>query len=157
MVLLHTALRVRVPTGAFVIETMWPSPPGDPAERGVVVQAPVFSKWFSGTRVFRYEVRRWLDGTIPDIGHAIGGPRRLDHSAARARRLLDSVEAVPALTWGRDRSGVGDMWNSNSVIAWLLARCGLDMGEIHPPPGCRAPGWAAGVAVAASAAGITAA
>ena len=33
------------------------------------------------------------------------------------------------------------MWNSNSVIAWLLASSGLPMDEIGPPAGGRAPGW----------------
>ena len=41
------------------------------------------------------------------------------------------------------------MWNSNSVTAWLIARCGLDVAVIAPPPGGRAPGWHAGVVVAA--------
>ena len=40
------------------------------------------------------------------------------------------------------------MWNSNSVIAWLLVRCGLDLGAIQPPLGGRAPGWNAGVTAA---------
>jgi hypothetical protein len=42
------------------------------------------------------------------------------------------------------------MWNSNSVISWLLARSGLRPEEIHPPFGGRAPGWEAGLRVAAS-------
>jgi hypothetical protein len=41
------------------------------------------------------------------------------------------------------------MWNSNSVVSWLLARSGLQPEEIGPPAGGRAPGWAAGVRVAA--------
>jgi hypothetical protein len=40
------------------------------------------------------------------------------------------------------------MWNSNSVIAWLLARSGLPTASIRPPAGGRAPGWQAGLAVA---------
>jgi hypothetical protein len=52
------------------------------------------------------------------------------------------------LVWGRDQIGAGDMWNSNSVISWLLARAGLDMDGIEPPDGGRAPGWAAGLAAA---------
>jgi hypothetical protein len=40
------------------------------------------------------------------------------------------------------------MWNSNSTIAWLIARAGLDAESIQPPAGGRAPGWRAGVAVA---------
>jgi hypothetical protein len=40
------------------------------------------------------------------------------------------------------------MWNSNSVIAWVIARSGIDAESIQPPQGGRAPGWRAGVAVA---------
>jgi hypothetical protein len=40
------------------------------------------------------------------------------------------------------------MWNSNSLIAWLIARCGLPAESIHPPAGGRAPGWHAGLVVA---------
>jgi hypothetical protein len=40
------------------------------------------------------------------------------------------------------------MWNSNSVISWLIARSGLDVDAIHPPSGGRAPGWRAGIVVA---------
>jgi hypothetical protein len=40
------------------------------------------------------------------------------------------------------------MWNSNSVIAWLLAQSGLPTDAIQPPTGGRAPGWQAGLTVA---------
>jgi hypothetical protein len=40
------------------------------------------------------------------------------------------------------------MWNSNAIIAWVLARGGLDAASIAPPAGGRAPGWRAGVAAA---------
>jgi hypothetical protein len=40
------------------------------------------------------------------------------------------------------------MWNSNSVIAWLLERTGLPAADLFPPAGGRAPGWKAGIAVA---------
>jgi hypothetical protein len=40
------------------------------------------------------------------------------------------------------------MWNSNSVIAWLLARSGLPTDVIRPPAGGRAPGWQAGLVMA---------
>jgi hypothetical protein len=41
------------------------------------------------------------------------------------------------------------MWNSNSVVAWLIARAGIDPGRARLPAGGRAPGWDAGLAVAA--------
>jgi hypothetical protein len=40
------------------------------------------------------------------------------------------------------------MWNSNSVIAWVIARSGLDTESTQPPAGGRAPGWQAGLVVA---------
>ena len=57
--------------------------------------------------------------------------------------------------WGRDELNTGDMWNSNSVVSWLIARSGLArpadgaLAGIQPPTGGRAPGWAAGVIAAA--------
>lgn len=42
----------------------------------------------------------------------------------------------------------GDMWNSNSLVSWLLARSGHDTDAIGPPPNGRAPGWSAGLIVA---------
>lgn len=146
--LYHTALTVDTADGDFVVETMWPSPPGDPATRGVVVQAPVFSRRIPRIRVFSYEVRRWRDGVLPDAAFAVGGPRRVTDDAGRSQRLLDLVDAVPDLVWGRDEQGVGEMWNSNAVVSWLLARTGFDMATITPPPEGRAPGWHAGVAIA---------
>ena len=51
--------------------------------------------------------------------------------------------------WGRDECNVGEMWNSNSVISWALARSGADIDAVRVPSGGRAPGWDAGLAVAA--------
>jgi hypothetical protein len=55
---------------------------------------------------------------------------------------------VPSLTWGRDDLGTGDMWNSNSLISWVLARTGHDMTTVRPPDRGRAPGWQAGLVLA---------
>jgi hypothetical protein len=146
--LYHTALQVRLPEGDFIVETTWPSPDGEVASRGVVVEGAVFAAWLSFTRVFRYEVRCWRDGVLPDADEAISGPQRVSGDLMVARNLLEMVGSVPALTWGRDPLGLGDMWNSNSVISWLLARSGLAMDTIPAPVGGRAPGWDAGLAVA---------
>jgi hypothetical protein len=62
--------------------------------------------------------------------------------------VLDLVPSVPTPVWGRDELDTGDMWNSNSVVSWLLTSAGIDPDTIAPPPGGRAPGWRAGVAVA---------
>ena len=99
-------------------------------------------------RVFRYEVRRWRDGVIADADQAVASPQRLSDDPRLARRLLDLVDSLPTPVWGRDELGTGEMWNSNSVVSWLLARSGLPMEAIQPPAGGRAPGWAAGLITA---------
>jgi hypothetical protein len=58
------------------------------------------------------------------------------------------VAELPTPVWGRDELGAGEMWNSNSVISWLLLRSGVSIEPIQPPPGGRAPGWNAGIVVA---------
>jgi hypothetical protein len=112
------------------------------------VEGPVFSRRLARLRLFRYEVRRWRDGVIPDAGEAVSSPQRLSSDPGQARRLLDLVASVPALTWGRDDLGAGEMWNSNSVISWLLTRTGLQTNAIRPPACGRAPGWEAGIVTA---------
>jgi hypothetical protein len=146
--LYHTALEVRVPEGRFVIENSWPIPAADGTVRGVLVEGPVFSRRIARFRVFRYEVRRWLDGVIPDADEAVESPHTLSTDLRVARRLLDLVATVPNPIWGRDESGTGDMWNSNSTISWLLARSSLPTSTISPPAGGRAPGWQAGLVMA---------
>jgi len=146
--LYHSALEVRVPEGRFVIETAWPIPDADLASRGVVVEGPVGSPRMARFRVFRYEVRRWRDGAIPDVLEAVESPQRLSDDEHRARRLLDLAASVPALVWGRDQLEMGEMWNSNSVVSWLIAGAGLPATEIAPPAGGRAPGWDVGVLLA---------
>jgi len=100
--------------------------------------------------LFRYEVRRWHNGAIPDLEDAVASPQRLSQDLTRARRLLELVPQVPALTWGRDELRTGDMWNSNSLTAWLLFRSDHDVANLRRPPADgRAPGWRAGLAAAA--------
>lgn len=146
--LYHTALEVLVPEGRFTVENAWPSPDADTTSRGVVIDGPVFDRRLARFRPFRYEVRCWRDGTIPDAGEAVGGPRLVSRDETRARRLLELTRSVPARVWGRDELGAGDMWNSNSVISWLLVRSGVSLESIHPPAGGRAPGWHAGIVAA---------
>jgi hypothetical protein len=86
--------------------------------------------------------------SIPDVAEAVDSPRRLADDEARARRVLELIAQIPTPVWGRDELGTGEMWNSNSVIAWVVARSGLDAESITPPAGGRAPGWHAGIEVA---------
>jgi hypothetical protein len=62
--------------------------------------------------------------------------------------VLELVPRVPTPVWGRDELQTGEMWNSNSLISWLIASVGLDVDAIAPPAGGRAPGWDAGIVVA---------
>ena len=100
------------------------------------------------SRIFRYELRRWRVGQSPmwrRLSRALG-PITTDVRVAR--RILELVPFVPTPVWGRDELGAGEMWNSNSVISWLIDRSGLSAELIRPPVGGRAPGWNAGLVVA---------
>jgi hypothetical protein len=144
--LYHSALVIRLPEGVYTVEQTPARPHGE--ERGVVGIGPIGARWAAHLHVFRYELRRWRNGVIPDIDEAVESPRRLSNSLSDALRLFELVPQVPLLVWGRDELGVGDMWNSNSQIAWLLSCTGLDLDTIKPPAGGRAPGWQAGVVAA---------
>ena len=145
--LYHSALEVRMPEGRFVIE-MAPVADANGAQRGVVGEGAVGSHWAGRFRIFRYELRRWHGGVIPDVGEAVESPQPLTDEPLRAQRLLDLVPHVPMPVWGRDELGAGEMWNSNSATSWLIARSGLHAESIRPPAGGRAPGWDAGLVVA---------
>jgi hypothetical protein len=145
--LYHSALVATVAQDRFVIE-MTPVRDANGAERGVVAEGAVGSRLAGRLGVFRYEVRRWNNGVIPDVDEAVDSPVRLSSDARYARRILELVPEVPTLVWGRDELRAGEMWNSNSVVSWLLVRAGLDTDSIRPPAGGRAPGWRAGLVAA---------
>lgn len=145
--LYHSALEVHIGADRYVIE-MTPAWGDAPIDRGVVRGGPVGSRLLGRSALFRYEVRCWRNGVIPDLEEAVGSPHQVSHDAVRARRLLQLVPQVPTLTWGRDELRVGDMWNSNSLSSWLLASSGHDMECIGPPGLGRAPGWYAGLVAA---------
>jgi hypothetical protein len=146
--LYHSALEVRVGTDRWVIEMapVWNTP--DP-ERGAVAEGPVGLPWLGRLRLFRYEVRAWPAGRIPDVAEAVDSPRRLSINVEQARRILELAPRFPIHTWGLDEQHAGEMWNSNSLVSWLLARSGHDLTAVGPPARGRAPGWSAGLVVAA--------
>ena len=145
--LYHSALIVDVPEGRFVIEQApVRGPHGE--ERGVVAEGPVGTHAAARFRLCRYEVRRWRGGVIPDVDEAVASPQRLSNDADAARRLLALVPEVPRPVWGRDELVAGEMWNSNSLISWLIVSSGLDVDAVRFPDRGRAPGWSAGVVVA---------
>jgi hypothetical protein len=145
--LYHSALVVQLDGHRYTIEVA-PSPNADEASRGVVARGPVGSRYIGWLRLFRYEVRCWRDGSIPDLVEAVGDPLRLTTDRAVVHRFVELVTRVPTPVWGRDELRAGEMWNSNSVIAWLIASAGLPTGGVRPPAHGRAPGWRAGLVIA---------
>ncbi len=145
--LYHTALEILAPSGRFAIE-MTPVPNGRGWERGVVADGAVGTRSAGRLRIFRYEIRRWRDGDIPDLGDAVASPVRISDDPALAQRALGLLPSTPTPTWGRDELGTGEMWTCNSVMSWVLTRAGVDPDTIAFPPRARAPGWDAGITVA---------
>ena len=145
--LYHTVLEVGASDGRFVIESA-PIRDSEGRERGVVAEGPVGTRWAERFRLFRYEIRRWRGGSIPDANEAVSSPVRVANDLVRAELILDLVPSVPTPVWGRDELRTGDMWNSNSLTSWLLVRAGVDTEDLQPPSGGRAPGWDAGLVVA---------
>lgn len=142
--LYHAALVVERRGTPFAIELC----PEQAGEHGRVAGGPVGSRLAGRWRIFRYEARCWPNGEIPDIEFAVESPVRLSRDEAHATRIIELVPRIPTPVWGRDELRAGEMWNSNSVIAWLLERADIDAGSISPPSGGRAPGWHAGLVVA---------
>lgn len=142
--LFHSALLVRLDGETYAIELC----PEVAGEHGRVAGGAVGSRLVGFSRVFRYEARCWRGGSIPDLAYAVGGANVVSDARPVAQAVIDLVPRIPTPTWGRDELGAGEMWNSNSVIAWVLARAGVDAADLTPPNGGRAPGWSAGVVVA---------
>ena len=146
--LFHAALEITVPEGRFVIEMV----PGLDVDRAGVgaAEGPVGMRWLGRFRLFRYVVRCERDGVIPDVHEAIESPVLVSGDPEVARRLMRVLPELPSLTWGRDEAGTGDMWSCNSIVSWALTRANVDIADMRPPSGGRAPGWDAGRTVAAS-------
>ncbi|MFC7572201.1 hypothetical protein ACFQX8_07020 [Klenkia terrae] len=75
--LVHSALVVRRAGVRSVIEMgpVW-NVPGTPAERGSVGTGAVGIRWLGRSRWFRYEVRCWPGGVLPDEAEALGARDR---------------------------------------------------------------------------------
>jgi len=147
--LYHSALLLHSAGTTYAVE-MGPVWNVAEPERGVVCEGPVGARCLGRFRAFRYEVRCWPGGSIPDLAEAVGGAHRVTEDPAQVAAVLALVRQVPPLTWGRDELGTGEMWNSNSMVSWALARSGHDMAAIRPPSNGRAPGWRAGLCLANS-------
>ena len=99
--LYHSALQVELSEGTFVIEQA-PVHDWSGEDRGVVAEGAVGARWAGRFRIFRYEIRLWRGGHIPDVAEAVDSPLRLTDDPARARRVLDVVRQIPTPVWGRD-------------------------------------------------------
>jgi len=141
--LFHAALEVLDSGSRYAIE-MTPAWGQGSGGRGVVATGPVGLRQLGRFRIFRYEVRCWRNGVIPDLAYAPEPPLVLNLAPSDAVALLARVPQVPSQVWGAKMPD-GDMWNSNSLIAWLLQTSGFDAAALSPPSGGRAPGWRAGI------------
>ncbi|UIN29528.1 hypothetical protein [Microbacterium binotii] len=142
--LLHAAIEITDRRGRSVIE-MAPAWSGPRTAHGVVGTGPVGLRVLGLSVCFRYEIRCWRDGTVPDLAFAPRPPRIHETSEVVTDAIIMDATNAPRHVWGRDVFGIGDMWNSNSLIAWLLTRAGI---AEHPPSDCSAPGWKCGVEAA---------
>lgn len=145
--LFHAALEITLDEHRSVIE-LAPVPDGHGDRRGVVATGAVGSRYAGVLRIFRYELRCWPDGSIPDVAEAVDSPQRVTDDEHDTRHVVELLPSVPTAVWGRDQLRAGEMWTSNSVIAWLLVRARLDLYSVRLPDRGRAPGWDAGVRVA---------
>ncbi|GIG39273.1 hypothetical protein [Cellulomonas phragmiteti] len=137
--LVHAVLEVVV-DGTTTRVDMGPTWGRDAGTRRVVATGPVGSRHLARCALLRYEVR------VADGPGAVPGVLRVSPDVAVPPDVLDALADVPRRTWGRDEAGAGEMWTSNSVVAWVLVRAGVR--SVEPPAGHRAPGWCAGVRAA---------
>ena len=107
--LFHSALRVTRGATAYVVEVApeW-SQPG--VDRGVVAGGAVGSRLLGVSRWFRYEVRAWPGGVLPDEQYAVGTAALATDAVAHA------VASWPPCPTCRPRSG--------AATSWASARCG---------------------------------
>jgi hypothetical protein len=94
----HSALTIHVPDGFFTVE-MTPIPDRRGWQRGVVAEGAVGSRWAGNLRIFRYEIRCWRDGVIPDLRFTPVRPARLTDMVPTAERILEVLPSVPRAVW----------------------------------------------------------
>jgi hypothetical protein len=97
--LYHSALEVSGRDGRFTIE-MTPIPDDHGSVRRVVSEGAVGARFAGRFRLFRYEIRRWREGVIPDAADAVSGPIHVASDVTQAQRVLHLVPSVPMRVWG---------------------------------------------------------
>jgi hypothetical protein len=83
--LYHSALEVRLGADRYVIE-MAPVWSLDGPDHGAVCEGPVGMAGLGRSRLFRYEVRRWRHGVIPDVSEAVDSQLTVDLTCLVAAR-----------------------------------------------------------------------
>src|SRR4051794_34475235 len=86
--LYHSALQITLPDNRFIIESA-PIPNVRGHERGVVAEGEVGMHWLGRFRLFRYEIRSWRKGSIPDLSHVVSSPVRVAGDVEHAKRVLE--------------------------------------------------------------------
>jgi hypothetical protein len=145
--LFHAVLVVALDSDRYTIE-LAPSPNADEASRGVVATGAVGSRWAGSLRLFRYEIRCWRGGSIPDSARPSADPAGSPAILESRAGCFKQPRPFPHPPGDATSSHTGEMWNSNSVTAWLIATAGLPTQHLRPPHPGRAPGWNAGIEVA---------
>jgi hypothetical protein len=148
--LLHSALKVALGAQTFTLE-LTPAFVGGDAPP--LATGPVGVRGADRFTLFRYQLRCLPVDRLPDEEWAVAPPTRLSEACDVAERVIALGPSVPRHTWGRRVRGTREMWTSDSAIAWLLVRAGIDLAGVGPPHGGRAPGWNAGIALAPRAPG----
>ena len=104
--LYHAALVVQLEDQRYSIEIA-PSPDADESSRGVVGTGAVGSRHLGRLRLFRYEVRCWPGGSIPDLGEAVGGAGPAHHRCRDGAPDTERGASRAAAGVGPRRAGGG--------------------------------------------------
>ena len=67
---------------------MTPIVDGQGHQRGLVAEGLVGTRWAGRFRMFRYEVRKWRNGVIPDLGEAVARERLSNHERDARRPAI---------------------------------------------------------------------
>jgi hypothetical protein len=90
--LYRSALQIHLGDDRFAIE-MTPAWGSGTADRGVVREGPVGSRWLGHFAAFRYEGRRWRMGVVADVGAAVDSPWQIGDDVGRAREVPRFTES----------------------------------------------------------------
>ena len=121
-------------------------------DRGVISEGPVGSRSWGRYRLFRYEIRCWRDGTIPDAAAAVDSPDASAPTRPGPAECSSSCRPSPSLPGAATSSHRRDVeLQLADRLAARPKRPRHRAARFQPPVGGRAPGWSAGLVVAARA------